>query len=235
MNLRILSIGALSRNECLPHDGGGRTPHATTTLLEADDRKLLTDPALPGQVLSARLNEQAGLRPEAITDIFLTTFRPAHRHGLDAFPNARIWISEREREAVGGLLVARFQKEQEEGAGEDVLNLLREEIALLKRTQAAPDTLLPGVDLFPLPGYSAGTCGLLIDWGENSCLVAGDAVATQDHLQQKRALQGAENREQALASLSEAIEIADWIIPGHGNWLPNPHKQGLGAMFGLGS
>jgi len=218
---RIISIGALSRHELWNRPQAQRTAHATTTLIRAGDRLILVDPGLPPQVIAARLGERAGVEPGEITDVFLTCFRPAHRMGLAAFNEAQWHIGEVERETVGQNLVQQFQENEDD----DIRQMLSHDIALLKRCAAAPDKLAEHVDLFPLPGYSPGTCGLLVSQPGTTVLVAGDAVPTIEHLEQGRILRGAYDAEQAKESLLEAIEIADVIIPGHDNLLTNRTKR----------
>jgi glyoxylase-like metal-dependent hydrolase (beta-lactamase superfamily II) len=222
MDYRVISIGALGRHELWNEKGEARTPHATTTLVRSGDRVILVDPGLPAQVIVPRLRERSGLEASAITDVFLTNFRPAHRRGLSAFAHARWLISEAEREQVGAALVEMYQREKDESAR----GVLRDEIALLKSCVAAPDKLAPRVDLFPLPGYTPGTCGLLLSEAALTVLVAGDAVATVEHLEQGRVLHGTGDVERARESLSEAIEIADVVIPGHDNIVINPLSKG---------
>lgn len=221
MDYRIISIGALSRHELWEESGPLRTPHATTTLIRAGNRALLVDPGLPAQAVTARLSERSGLTPAAITDVFLTNFRPAHRMGLRAFDHAHWWIGEREREAIGSALVEQFKAEVDE----ETRKVLEQDIAVLKRCQAAPDRLANGLDLFPLPGYTPGTCGLLLAFTAQTVLIAGDAVATREHLEQGRVLRGAWDANLALESLTEAIEIADVIVPGHDNVVLNPARN----------
>jgi len=223
MDFRIISIGALSANEFWPSQGALRSAHATTTLVVSGGHKILVDPALPAQVLTARLTERSGLVPSDITDVFLTCFRPAHRMGLRAFDDARWLISQAEREAVGGQLVARFEQEDE---GE-VKDYLSSEIALLKRFEEAPDKLAANVDLFPVTGFTPGTCGLLLSQPNTTTLIAGDAVATTEHLQHGRVLKGAVDIEQAQESMREVIEIADVIVPGHDNVVTNATRRML--------
>ena len=221
MDYRIISIGALSHHELWDKPLPPHTAHATTTLITAEDRRLLVDPALPGEVLAARLGERAGLTPNDVTDIFLTTFRPAHRWGLKAFEHANWWIAELEREEMGRALLEQFQQED----GEEQRAALRDEIALLKQCTSAPDTLAMGVDLFPLPGFTPGTCGLILSMPSKTICIAGDAVATEDHLAQGRVLKGAWDANQAKESFAEVIEIADVVVPGHGNVLLNPTRD----------
>jgi len=155
--------------------------------------------------------------------VFLTNFRPAHRRGLAAFEKAVWWIAQAEREAVGQYLLQQFRQEADEHAQ----TLLQEEIALLKRCQTAPDSLAPHVDLFPLPGYTPGTCGLILAHHNSTTLIAGDAIPTAEHLEHGQVLRGAFDLEAARQSLAEAIEIADIIVPGHDNVLLNPTRRPL--------
>ncbi len=65
-----------------------RLGHGTTTLIEIpqEGKRIVVDPALPGDILKARLQERTGLGVEAITHVFLTSFRPDLRQGLALFP-----------------------------------------------------------------------------------------------------------------------------------------------------
>ncbi|MHC4994630.1 MAG: MBL fold metallo-hydrolase [Planctomycetota bacterium] len=222
IDYRIISIGTLSTHPLWEETGGLRTPHATTTLVKADDKLILVDPALPEAALASRMNERTGLGLDAVTDVFLTTFRPAHRQGLIALRHANWWIHEPERESVGAHLVARY--EQEEG---EVRELIKQDIALLKNCRNAPDSLAKGVDLFPLPGYSPGLCGLLLALPDSTVVIASDAVATVEHFERGQILGNPWDVDAAKASLAEVIEIADWVIPGHDNITPNRTRRGF--------
>jgi len=221
LDFRVISIGTLSANEHWPAPQTPRTPHATTTLVRSGEHVILVDPALPPQVITARLAERAGLLPGDITDVFLTNFRPAHRGGLEAFESAQWWVAENERERVGRSLLARFEEEDDNA----LRRIFENEIALLKRCKAAPDQLAPHVDLFPLPGFTPGTCGLLLSQPTSTTLIAGDAVATREHLERGQVLRGAFDIEAAQESLVEVLEIADYIVPGHDNIVLNPARR----------
>ena len=221
MDYRIISIGALSINDLWDKQGPARTAHATTTLIRSGKQNILVDPALPGQVIVPRLAERSGLSPNDITDVFLTNFRPSHRYGLAAFPDANWYISETEREVVGRELLARY--EQEEG-DEEVRALLKAEIAILQKCKAAPDTLADHVDLFPSYGFTPGTCGLLLSHNRSTTVIAGDAAPTIEHIEHGRVLKGCFDIEQAQASLKEILEVADEIVPGHDNAIVNPMR-----------
>ena len=218
----IISIGTLSRNRLWNETAAVRTPHATTTLLRSGKAKILVDPGLPAVVAGARLYERSGLRPEQITAVFLTNFRPAHRDGLAAFPNAKWLLHEVERDAVRHHLLALRER-----GDKDVSRVVETELALLDRTRGPDDKLADQIDLFPLPGYTPGGCGLLVAEATTTTLIAGDAVPTREHLLAAQILPDAVSVEAAQEAMREVYEIADVIVPGHDNLFLNP--RGLGG------
>ena len=99
---------------------------------------------------------------------------------------------------------------------------LEKQINLLENFEGPEDCLMEGVDLFPLPGYTAGTCGLLLPTPKMTIVLAGDAVPTSEHLERCLVLQECQNIEIAQESMKECLEIADVIIPGRDNILLSP-------------
>ena len=98
----VVSIGTLSKNMLWHEKEPVRTPHATTTLIRTGKKNILIDPGLPPAVISARLYERSGLKPHQIDLVFLTNFQAAHRGGIAAFPDAKWYVHELEREFVRG-------------------------------------------------------------------------------------------------------------------------------------
>lgn len=215
----IISIGTLSRNRIWGETQAVRTAHSTCTLVRSGKRTILIDPGLPAPAMAARLSERTGLKPEQVDTVFLTNFRPAHRAGLGLFGHARLLIHEPEQEATRQHL----ERLIEEAPAEDIdRKLLVQELALLRTFSPADDQLANQLDLFPLPGYTPGTCGLLIKLPTRSVMIAGDAVPTQDHFLAGTVLPDSYDIEGAQESMREVYEIADLIIPGHDNWFVNP-------------
>jgi len=224
MAFRIISIGALAIHELWERQGPERTTHGTTALVTTGSVKVLVDPGLPGPAVAARLAERAGVRAGEITHVFLTSFNPHRRRGLGAFPEAKWLLSETEKQKAGRRLAALAEQEEDN----QLRRQYEQDMELLDRCEAAPDKLANGVDLFPLPGYTPGCCGLLLAEPTRTVLLAGEAVATQEHLAQARVLRGAFDVEQATESLKEALEIADVIVPGFDNVILNPlRRRGL--------
>ncbi len=228
MDYRVISIGTLSQHPLWSGPQTARTPHATTTLVRSDKRVILVDPSLPAEILESRCRERAGIGFDAVTDVFLTSFRPAHRRALPGLTHARWWINATERETIGRALIGEL--EQVDANDAETEQMLKTDIALLQRCEEAPDALAEHVDLFPLPGYTPGTCGLLLALPGATVVIAGDAVVTVEHLERGQVLAGAYDLEQARRSLVEVIEIADWIVPGHDNLTPNLTRSAFGAF-----
>jgi glyoxylase-like metal-dependent hydrolase (beta-lactamase superfamily II) len=221
LEVRIISIGALAAHPLRGERAPVRTGHATTTLITAGDKRILVDPGLPGPALAARLDERAGLKPGDITDVFLTSFKPDTMRGVGAFDRAAWWIHEPEREGVGVPLLHKVREAAEAGE-KDLQNALGRDAAVLQKCRPAPDSLAPGVDIFPSPGVSPGCCGLLIAEARWTTLVCGDAVATVEHILAGKVLPTAVDVDRARDSFTEALEIADILVPGRDNITINP-------------
>jgi glyoxylase-like metal-dependent hydrolase (beta-lactamase superfamily II) len=228
MDIRVISIGALASHPLRAEPPAVRTGHGTTTLIRAGKRVILVDPGLPDAAIAARLDERAGLKPAGVTHVFLTSFNPELRRGLLAFDRATWWIHEAEREAIGVTMVATLQKAAEQGDAA-IVKSLQQEVAILKRCDAAPDHIADEkgerVDLFPLPGQTPGLCGLVIAGSRQTTLICGDAVPTVEHLEQGKVLTGAADVDRARESFAEAVEIGDVLVLGRDNWVVNPTKR----------
>jgi len=225
MDYRVISIGTLSEHPLWDAPQARRTAHATTTLIRSGDQVILVDPALPSEILDARCRERAGIGFDKVTDVFLTNYRPAHRRALSALTHAKWWIHTQERETIGRHLVSELEAVGADD--EQAEKMLKTDIAMLQQCHEAPDQLAPQVDLFPIPGFTPGTCGLLLAPPSTTILIAGDAAATSEHFERGQVLNGAYDVKQARESLAEIIEIADWLIPGHDNLMPNLTRHGL--------
>ncbi len=226
IDYRIISIGCLGANPLWGERAPVRTGHATTILIRSGDRRILVDPGLPSQALEARLHERTGLRPGAITDVFLTSFHPDARRGIRLFDHASWWIGETEREAVGVPLASQLARLAEEpGTDPAVRSMLEQDVAVLQKCMSAPDTLAERVSLFPLPGASPGLCGLLLEHARYTVLATGDAVPTIEHLERGMVIDHAFDIAKAKESFAEVMEIADLIIPGRDNIAPNPTRR----------
>jgi glyoxylase-like metal-dependent hydrolase (beta-lactamase superfamily II) len=224
IRIDIISIGTLSRNRLWNETAAVRTAHATTTLIRTGKRNILVDPGLPAQAIGARLYERTGLKPDSIDTIFLTNARPAHRAGLPAFPRSRVLIHELEQRAARTQLQSLIDDVPSDDLDRPTME---RELALIESFKTADDKLAVNLDLFPLFGYTAGTCGLLVSSPLTSTLIAGDAVPTLDHFLAGQVLPESYDIKAAQESMAEVYEIADLVVPGHDNLFVNPRGQGV--------
>ena len=221
MDFRIISIGNLPVHPLWKEQGTPRTGHATTTVINSENKVLLVDPSLPAQVIDARLHERWGIRIEDVTHVFLTSFDFDRRRALGGLPDATWLMHEPEIENWRSIL----QDELLRAEGDPELEQLLEQHLLLLDSFTAPkDRVMEGVDLFPLPGYTLGTCGLLLPTATRTIVIAGDSAPTQEHIEKCQVLSTCIDIETAQESLRECIEIADIIVPGRDNIMLNPIK-----------
>lgn len=220
LDLRIISIGALAAHPLWGEKAPVRTGHSTTTLIRAGKANILIDPGLPEQILAARLAERANLKPSEITHVFLTCFHPDTHRAITIFDEADWLIAREEREGAGVPLVHMLQEavRREEP---QLAATLKQEIAILQRCEEAPDSLAQDVDLFPLPGVTPGMTGLLVAEAETTTLICGDAIATIEHLRERKVVPTCADIERARASFNEAVEIADYLVLGRDNLVVN--------------
>lgn len=223
---RIISIGALAAHPLWNERGEVRTGHATTILVRSGDQSILINPSLPASAIIARLDERAGVKPDQITQIFFTSWTRDHRRGIvgPTFEHVPWLIHEPERESALANINNDIEK-AEEAQENDLSKLLQAERQMLLRTAIAGQRLAPGVDIFPLPGVTQGTCGLLLALPAATVLICGDAVASVEHLEQGKILPNCVDVEQAQESFREAVEIADAMIPGRDNIVFNPLRR----------
>lgn len=225
LDVRIISIGTLSAHPLWGERAPVRTGHSTCTLVRSGDVTLLVDPGLPEQMMAARLMERANIPPERVTHVFLTSFHPDTHRGIGAFKEAMWWISKAEREGVGLPLIQQLKKASDDGEAEAV-EVFKRQVEVLHRCEEAPEALADRVDVFPLPGLTPGTTGVLVEEPELTTLICGDAIATVEHLRRRMVLTGCANPDKARESFAEALQIADVLVLGRDGLVVNTVDMG---------
>ena len=227
LNYRVISIGTLAAHPLWEERLETRTAHATTTLIQTDDANILVDPSLPPQALLARLDERSNIKPQQITHVFLTSADVLHRRALAAFSSATWLAHEPELDALQAAFTTQLEEAQR-GDEHEIAAAIEQEQEILRNCQPADDSIVEGVDLFPLPGVTPGSCGLLLPLPRATVIICGDAIATAEHLDQGKVLPSCCDIEQAQSSFTEAVEIADLLILGRGNLTLNPLRGPMG-------
>ena len=213
-SIDVISIGALSRNPFWGEKAATRASHATTTLIRDKGMTILVDPSLPAEVLVHRLEERSGLRPDQIDAVFLTSYTPTHRRGLQAFEEATWLMHEDEIAAMAEHLNKALQETT--GDYEADPEEIEQELVLLGRFEKAPDKITERVHLFPSPGVTPG-CSALLATLPRTWVIAGDAILSRDHHQNAQIYDRSLDAERARQSFAEIVEIAEVIVPGHDN------------------
>ena len=199
-----------------------RTGHATTSIVKSEDATLLVDPSLPPTMVDAKLNERWGMDLSSVTHVFLTSFDPDRRRTLVGLEHATWYMHEPE---IQSAKVAIEDELHRADGDQELCNILEQHLDLLTRFEVPNDHMLPSVDLFPLPGYTPGSCGLLLLTASKTVLICGDTIATQEHLDKGVVLSNCVCAEDAMDSFKECLEIADIFVPGRDNVLANPIRS----------
>lgn len=218
----IVSIGTMESNLLWEEKGKVRNGHLTTTLVTDEDRTILVDPSLPGEILEARFNERTGKTLDSVTDVFCTTLHPSCRRGLPSLVGANWWCSETELVDFNRHLTQLAETvDRLDGADAQYIESERD---IIGRFRCTPDKFSSQVGIFPLPGYSPGCAGLLLTPTTHTILITGPAATTQGHINRGMVWENCQDRDMAKESLVEILEIADVIIPGFDNIMFCPQR-----------
>ena len=158
--------------------------------------------------LKYHLNLQS-LNFEEIVGVFITHWHADHFANLRLFPNAKIYCYNPENENYSSL-ARRFQ-----------FGKLLPIISLNEEDEFA------GCRLFPTPGHTKWHCSLLADLQNFKIVIAGDAIVSQSYYDHDRVWPynaGQLGETEAKQAMHNIIEVADYIIPGHGHPFQNYRK-----------
>lgn len=200
----IVTSGQLSRNKFWGEDeyGSHHPVLATSTVIQSDVGNILVDPSMEAEVMQKAVYDACGLKPEEINMIYSTHFHNDHWMGVEGFPNAEFYMAKDDLESLRTLR-----------------DCVSEETAkVLDRARPADGELAEGFRLIPLPGHTKGLQGLLFQGPEGNILICGDAVMGYEYFQARQGYFYSYSPEQCAESIKRAGEIADIIIPGHGNY-----------------
>lgn len=199
-----ITTGHLSRNKFWGEDEFTfyHPVLATSTVIQTEYGNILVDPSQGGEEMKKSVFDCCGLKPEEIDIIYSTHFHNDHWLGVEAFPNAEFYMAKGDMESLMSL--------------KDYVS--EESAKVLNRVKAAEGELVKGVSLIPLPGHTAGLQGLLFEAPEGKILAAGDSVMGYEFFQAKEGYFYSYSLEMCKKSIEKAAQVADYIIPGHGNY-----------------
>ena len=167
--------------------------------------------AINEQDLKYRLNLHS-LNFEDIVGIFITHWHADHFANLRLFPNAKIYCYNPDNENYSSL-AKRYQFEK-----------------LLPIVSLNIEDEFAGCKLFPSPGHTRLHCSLLAHFGNFKIMIAGDAIVSQSYYDHNKVWPynaGQLGEAESKQAMHKIIEVADYIIPGHGHPFQNYRRNKL--------
>ena len=131
---------------------------------------------------------------------------------LDLFEKAKWLVSEAERDTL------------ERPADNDQGSLPELSASLLDRVQIAPDKVATAVDLFPLPGFTAGHVRPTDRRPAEHDAYHRPGRRIARSLRRRASAARLRRYEPAKESLQEIYDIADIIVPGYDNYFASPMR-----------
>lgn len=163
-----------------------------TVLIKDNGLNIIVDPGANKKLLLDAL-EKENIKPEDIDIVFLTHYHPDHILNIRLFPGKDVYDNN-----------TIYSDDKEVGYSGNI-----------------PNT---NIQVIPTPGHAHEHCSLLVKTEKGRIVVAGDVFWWMDNEEQrtdKKSLMEQEDPfvkdKKALAeSRKKLLEIADYIIPGHG-------------------
>lgn len=183
----------------------GDITHASpsTILIYSNDKKVLMDPGTNNEMLMKSLDAEK-LKPEDIDVVYLTHYHPDHWLNIRLFPITTPIID---------------------------ATLIWNDDAEFPISDKIPDT---NIQIIPTPGHAGEHSSLLIETKDmGKVCFAQDVFWWMDGKQQTNNLEELVNYPDPFASDMEAqkdsrqkiLDLADWIVPGHGKMFKNPTRK----------
>ncbi len=174
----------------------------TTTLIFHQDKMILVDPGTNAPKLMESLKRE-NLTPQDIDILFLSHYHPDHFLNIRLFPTHPVY---------DGTLI--WKGEQE-----------------ISYNHTLPGTNL---EVIPTPGHAQEQASIIVHTKEFGLVCIAQDVWWWEDGQQKSEtvadLMSLEdpfvwNKEELRKSREKVLNLADWIIPGHGKMFKNPKKD----------
>lgn len=196
----VITIGCLTRNKFWgePKEEGVRKTLATSLVICTGEANIIVDPSMEPEAFKKVLYDRSGLKAQDIDLVYCTHLHADHFAGIEAFEKAEWYMAPGDYKD--------FKKDTDHRK-------------IWERMKPAGEFLLPGrVQVISLPGHTPGLAGLLFMAREGSVLSSGDCIMTKDFFHNREGYFFDKDGEENRRSIEKAGQIADVIIPGHGNY-----------------
>ncbi len=164
----------------------------TTTLIKDNGLNILVDPGANKEMLLEALQKE-NLKPGDIDIIFLTHYHIDHLLNIRLFPDKDVYD------------------------GETIYSNDKE----IEYEEIIPNT---NIKIIPTPGHAHEHCSLLVETKQGKVVIAADVFWWMDDEEQKIDRESlmehkdpfVKDKKALIKSRKKLLEIADYIIPGHG-------------------
>lgn len=180
----------------------GWVASSSTCLITTENKKIITDPGCNREKLLAALSKE-GLTTDDIDYVFLSHCHPDHILLAGIFEKAKFITFD--------------------------TNLMYDKDLMLEFDKHA---LGKEIEIIETPGHVLEHLSLLVNTPEGKIAIAGDVIWWTEGEKQVFALNQKDhssakgmNMEKLIESRRRILEVADWIIPGHGVMFENPEKK----------
>ncbi len=170
---------------------------ATATLIKTD-KNIIVDPGYyPDKEELLKSLKNQGLSPEDIDMVFLTHLHLDHTINIYLFPRAKIYC--------------KLKSQDYPGQYQNLIEGSLVRVDLFDGSELAKD-----VEVLLTPGHMDGHMSILVNAPEGKIVIAGDAMAKESLVDISKKPEIFNNLEEYDNSRRKILEIADFIIPGHG-------------------
>ncbi|MCC8193365.1 MAG: N-acyl homoserine lactonase family protein [Deltaproteobacteria bacterium] len=137
---------------------------------------------IPEEMTFSRQLRQHGVSPEDIGIVINTHLHWDHCFHNDMFPHAKIYVQKKELEFAQSPLPTQYRAYECAQMGlTPPWESTKEQFVLVDGDHPLAD----GIELIFLPGHTPGSQGVLVDTEKGKYLIAGDAVQSNDALENK--------------------------------------------------
>lgn len=160
-----------------------------------------------------RLGVQAG----DIRDIAITHLHYDHAGNVHLFPNARIWLQQREMAYATGQCMC-DARQNHFFALDDIAVVLKRLYAGDVRLIDGEHAFAPGIDLHRIGGHTDGLQVVAVMTAKGRVVLASDAAHYYENLQQRNPFPAIHSRADMMAGYDRIEALAgsaDLIVPGH--------------------
>lgn len=219
-----------SRADSFIFDDDHAAPHPLdyyVWLLESDGRRILVDTgyddaegearARPVIEAPARMLAARGVEPSSVETVILTHLHYDHAGSLKAFPNAQLWVQEREMAYATGPCMC-HETLRQPFTGEHVCDMVRALFAGRVRFVAGSAEVAPGLEVHLVGGHTRGLQVVRVRTRRGWVVLASDATHFYENFLSGKPFPIVVDVEDMLAGFATLLRLADsvdHVVPGH--------------------